>query len=215
MKNLTKLQEKLIQDLKNEFSKINPQQENTSLKRFSFESISNCINEEQQFHDTIKAHNEKMIIELKKVFEKELKDFKKEFKNSFDIQVGSYNKYGNFGTKNTFEEMIFDNKSRINYHNLKASETEIYFVSKTREQKEQYHPCKNMLYTMVYADFRRKKVSIILESGKEVSSYQIEGLSYRKNNWLHREKGISHASLDRYLQMEKSFQNDIVELLKN
>jgi hypothetical protein len=210
--NLTALQEKLINDLKNEFLKLNPQTDNGTVKRFSFESIEKCINEEQQFHDTIKAHNDKIIVVLTKVFNKEITDFKKEFRNSFTVQIG-HDKYGN-GERNTFEKMVIDNQERINYCNLHASETEIYFVSKTIEQREDRHPCDNMRYARVFLDFDRKKVELILESGKVVSSYQIVGLSYRKYEWLHREKGTAHASLDQYLQMEKSFQNDIVNLIK-
>ena len=77
MSNLTKFQDKLISELKGEFERINPREAESTNKRFSLATINKCINEEDNFMESIYSYNKKVIAKLKKQFFDELKKLTK------------------------------------------------------------------------------------------------------------------------------------------
>jgi hypothetical protein len=215
MSKLTDFQEKLLNDLRSEFDKLNVKNEKQSSgKRFSIETIQNCINEEEKFKEVIAKHNLAMIETFKKVILNEFKAFKKEFGKVIDLEY-NFCKYQSSKAE-SFEYFIDKNKKApIVEHN--SSEAIIYFVSKVKFIKYsegRYDYFNGAKYFSLYLDFKRERVSITLESGKVVSFSKIIGVSYNTKDWLHRNDGEFYSSLDEAIQMNKTVQKQIVEIVQ-
>jgi len=214
MTNLIELQNKLVNDLIAEFSRINPKPSaNGSAKRFGFATIDECKNEEEKFIQTILKHNLTMIKVFDKQFKDECKAFTKEFGKLFNLVAGY--KYNNSDGKiqHGYEGFIEDNKKTIN--DSSYNEVYLYIVSKTKrfngDSGRNYH--NNMGYTRFYLDFKREKVEIKLESGKSVRGYKIVGLIYSESDYLYRDKqGIKTATLDEFIQESKKIQQSMVSM---
>jgi len=217
MTNLTSLQESLIDGLKKEFSRINPQVTNNSGgKRFTFDTLDECKNEEAKFLETITKHNLTMIKVFDKQFTEELKNFKKEFGKVFNVQLGythTPRNGGNTEEHHTYENFIKEGKRKPlqgNGHN------EMYFfiVSKTKtfDGESRYDYCKGYGHTKLYVDFKRERVTMVLQSGKEVTTYKIVGLEFAKEDYLNRDRGLITSTLDEYIQTSKPLQGRLVEL---
>ena len=78
--NLTSLQQGLINGLIKEFTKINPKPTNGT-KRFGFDTITDCMKEEERFKETIAKHNMTMM----KVFVEQLKGDIKVFPHNLTL----------------------------------------------------------------------------------------------------------------------------------
>lgn len=212
-KNLTPFQQKLVDDLINEFSKINPKPIENGTKRFSFDTIAECNKEEERFLETIRKNNLTMIKVFVNQFNDEIKAFKKEFGKVLDIQIG-YVSSTNY-PRNTFDNCITQNKEKI-LGNNNFSEMHIYLVSKSKKytSDSSYDYCKGMSYHKIYADFKREYIKHKLESGKEVYAHKIVGFMYSNNEYLHRDRDrtIITRTLDELIQTDKYTQTKIVEL---
>lgn len=205
--NLTNLQQDLINGLINEFTKINPKPTNGKA-RFGFDTINECLKEEERFKQTITKHNMTMM----KVFVEQLKndvnEFEQEFGKVLKIELG----YFNHCQHNTLEMMV-EQTTKNPLGDNKFNEVRLFFVSKTKERKGDYNYF-GYCYHGIYVDFKREKATIKLTSGKEVGAFKIVGLEYNKNEWLHRDKdgNVSFSTLDEFVQTNKLLQQKIIEL---
>ena len=211
MSKLTDFQEKLLNDLRKEFDKLNVKNEvSTSSKRFSFDTIQNCIDEETKFKQVVSKHNVKMIEVFKKMILKEVKDFEKEFGKAIEI------KFTHENIKKTFDSFIDDHLNRP-LDCSSSSEIEFFFVSKlkTHNYDWKWDVFKKAVYFSKYLDFKCENVRIDLESGKSIVLPKIIGVQYLTSSWLYREKAKSYSSLDEMLQMDKETQRQIVNLVQS
>ena len=211
--NLTAFQQKLVDDLINEFTKINPKPIANGTKRFTFDTIAECNKEEERFIQTIKKNNLTMMKVFINQFNDEIKAFKKEFGKVLDIQIGhtSYNK-----PNHTFDNFVEQNKEKLlannNFHEMK-----IFIVSKSKpysDSDSRWNYCKGMKYHTIYADFKREYIKHKLESGKEVYGFKIVGFQYSTSEYLYRDRNgtIITSTLDELIQTDKNTQTKIVDL---
>lgn len=213
MENLTKFQQELINSLIKEFTKINPKPNNGGV-RFSMDTINNCLKEEERFKQTITKHNLAMI----KLFSGQIKDdideFNKEFGGVLNIETGC----GIYNNKtkeihNSVEQMIDINTNNSLLDNC-TSECNLFLISKTKPYKGNSHNYFGNDYYQLYIDFKREKVSVTLESGKEVIAYKIVGVTYNYFDWLNRKSSLNveASTLDEFIQKSKTTQQAIVRL---
>ena len=214
MENLTALQQNLINGLIKEFTKINPKPSNGAT-RFSLDTITDCLKEEQRFKDTIAKHNMTMV----KVFVSQLKSDIKEFTNEFGkvINVELGYSYPNSADRHSSLDNMVEKTTNNPLGNHNSSETKLFFVSKAKRYTRgdsRYDYFEGKEYHKIYVDFKRESVGITLESGKSVQAYKIVGLSYGTHEWLHRDYGDAKffTSLDELVQSHKFTQQRIVSL---
>ena len=216
MENLTALQQGLINGLIKEFTKINPKPSNGTT-RFGFDTINECLKEEERFKETIAKHNMTMMKVFVGQLKGDIKDFGKEFGKVINIELG-YRYPNSDQDQHTLDKMIERTKEQpLSEH--KGWETELFFVSKTKgfsNSDKRYDFFGNKQYHKVYVDFKREIVKVILESGKEVRAFKIVGLTYNTNDWLNRDKESckTFMTLDELLQSHKPTQQKIVELVQ-
>lgn len=216
MSNLTPLQQKLVDDLIKEFTKINPKPTTNGTKRFGFNTIAECNHEEERFLNTIKKHNQTMV----KVFEKQLADdmkaFTKEFGKAFELKMGYIYPNGNGTTQHGYGDFIETNKNGNPQNCYNHKELYLFVVSKTKHYNgsESRYNYFGKQYTQLYVDFKREKVAIKLDSGKEVYGWKISGLMFKSHEYLYHDRSgfISVPTLDEYVQTSKDLQRRIVEM---
>ena len=214
MANLTSLQQGLINGLIKEFTKINPKPSNGTT-RFSFDTINDCLKEEERFKETIAKHNMTMMKVFVGQLKGDVKEFSKEFGKVVNVELGF--KYPNSDQDHhTLEKMVEKTKESPLQNNY-SWETQLFFVSKTKRYSRgdsRYDYFGNKEYHKVYVDFKRELVKVTLESGKVVQAYKIVGLQYNTNEWLHRDKDNNRSctTLDELIQSHKPTQQRIVEL---
>jgi hypothetical protein len=126
MENLTALQQNLINGLIKEFTKINPKPSNGAT-RFGFDTINDCLKEEQRFKDTMSKHNMTMMKVFVEQLKSDIKEFKKEFGKALDIELGYM--YDNQGEKHhCLETMIKEiTKNPLHFSNC-SSEISASFI---------------------------------------------------------------------------------------
>jgi len=215
MENLTSLQQGLVNGLIKEFTKINPKPSNGAT-RFGFDTINECLKEEERFKETIAKHNLTMMKVFVGQIKNDIKEFGKEFGKVIDIELGF--RYPNTNEHHhTLDKMVERNKEKPLENNY-SNETELFFVSKTKNyisSDNRHDYFNNKRYYRVYVDFKREIVKVILESGKEVRVFKIVGLTYNTHEWLHRdsESCKKFMTLDELVQSHKHTQQKIVELV--
>ena len=214
---LTKVQQGLVNGLINEFTKINPKPSNGTT-RFSFDTINECLKEEERFNETIAKHNMTMMKVFVGQLNSDVKEFTKEFGKVVNVEMGFKYPMDNHLNKyhHTLESMV-DKTKESPLQNNYSYETELFFVSKTKKYSRgdsRFDYFGNKEYHKVYVDFKRELVKVTLESGKVVQAYKIIGLQYNTNEWLHRDKenNRSCTTLDELVQSHKPTQQKIVEL---
>jgi hypothetical protein len=214
MENLTSLQKSLVNGLINEFTKINPKPTDGKA-RFSFETINDCLKEEERFFQTITKHNLTMVKVFIAQLKSDIKDFTKEFGKILNVEMGF--KYPNQNEyHHTLDKMVERNKEKPLANNY-SDETELFFVSKNKKfsnDNSRFDYFGGKEYHKVYVDFKREIVKVTLESGKEVLAHKIIGLIYNTHEWLHRDRESckTFMTLDELVQRHKYTQQRIVEL---
>jgi hypothetical protein len=91
----------------------------------------------------------------------------------------------------------------------------LFIVSKTKPYTNSGNNyCNNKKYTTLQVDFKREKVTIILESGKVVYAYKIVGLIFCNYAYSGRDSqsAIITSTLDEFIQTNKSLQAAMVEM---
>ena len=214
MENLTSLQQGLINGLIKEFTKINPKPSNGTT-RFGFDTINDCLKEEERFKETITKHNMTMMKVFVGQLKSDIKEFSKEFGKVLNVELGY--RYPNSDlAQHTLDKMMERTKEHPLSNNYNY-ETEIFFVSKTKlysRNDSRYDYFNYKEYHKVYVDFKRELVKVTLESGKVVQAYKVIGLQYNTNEWLYRDNvnNKSCTTLDELIQSHKHTQQKIVEL---
>ena len=212
--NLTPVQEKLVNDLIKEFTKINPKPSANGKNRFSFDTIAECQREEERFIETIRKHNQTMIKLFEKQLNDEVKAFIKEFGKAFTIQMG-YSYRGQTNLHHDLPTCIEKNKS-YPQNNAKSYEVYLFIVSRTKafNGDSSFDRCNGRNYHKIVVDFKREQVQVTLESGKVVYAYKICGLVFKNNEYLYedREGTIKTPTLDEFIQTSKETQKKMVEL---
>jgi hypothetical protein len=215
MSKLTDFQEKLINDLRKEFDKLNVKNEvSSSSNKFSFATIQNCIDEEARFREVVTKHNLKMIDAFKKMMLNEFKAFGKEFGKVIDLKY-EYSSASSY-VANTFDTFI-DSCIKSPLNITKSNEMNLYLVSKVKfitYSESRWNYFNNAKYFTIHIDFKCENVSVELESGKKVVLPKIIGVQYLTSNWLKREDSKSYSSLDEMIQMDKEIQRRVVELVQ-
>jgi hypothetical protein len=209
---LTDFQNKLLQEIQKEFSRINPPAVNKSTnKRFSLASIESCKNEEEKYLKTVLKHNQTMV----KVFEKQLKDeikeFTKEFGKLFEVQLGYQFSNGGTTIVSGLENFLSQN-ANTTINNKKSDELHLFIVSKTKPLSGTNNLCKGKTYYRFYVDFKRESEAIVLESGKQINVFKIVGLSFISDSYLYRDTSgcLTTSTLDGYVQSSKALQQFLV-----
>jgi hypothetical protein len=209
--NLTSFQQGLVDDLIKEFERINPKPKVGGGKRFSFDTINECIQEEDRFKQTITKHNLTMMKVFLNQFEEELKAFKEEYGKVFDVQIG-HSMYQDM--RGTIEKLIEGTQEKP-LSNNEYNEMYLFVVSKKRpyaSSDSRYDYCNGMQYQRIFIDFKRDRVTHKLESGKEIVVYKIVGLEYRRYEYLHKDKVPNTSTLDELIQIDKEIQKSFVAL---
>jgi len=212
--NLTSLQQGLVNGLINEFTKINPKPTNGTT-RFSFETINECLKEEDRFKETITKHNMTMMKVFVTQLKSDIKAFEKEFGKVVNIELG-YRHPNSVQDQHTLDKMLERTKEQpLGEHG--GCETHLFFIKKTKKytsSDSRYDYFNNKQYHKIYVDFKRELVKVTLESGKEVRAFKIIGLQYNTNEWLHRDKSDfkTFMTLDELVQSHKYTQQKLVEL---
>ena len=214
MANLTSLQQGLINGLIKEFTKINPKPSN-GVTRFGFDTINECLKEEERFKETIAKHNMTMMKVFVGQLKGDVKEFSKEFGKVVNVELG-YRYPNSDQDQHTLDKMVERTKESPLQNNY-SWETQLFFVSKTKRYSRgdsRFDYFGNKEYHKVSVDFKRELVQVRLESGKVVQAYKIIGLEYRTNEWLHRdsENCKIFTTLDELIQSHKPTQQKIVEL---
>ena len=217
-KNLTPLQQKLVDELIRELTKINPKPNANGAKRFSFDTITECNKEEERFKATMTKHNMTMMKVFLTQFDADIKGFKKEFGKVIDIQLGY--SYTNNSGKNVSHDLAYlvdqTKKAPLGKHDY--YEIYLYLVSKTKtyynnNSTNPHGDCNGKANTKLYVGFKYERVVHTLESGKELVVYKIVGLQYSTWDYNYRDKnGVTKGTLDELIQSCKSTQQKIVEL---
>lgn len=211
MTNLTTVQQGLVNGLIKEFTKINPKPSIDGIKRFSFDTINECKQEEEIFLLSVKKHNETMINVFNKQFIDESKSFNKEFGKEFTLQTGyTYNGVDFF---NTHEQFLEKNKVSVK-NNHSYNEIHLFIASKRKifNCSTRIDRCYGKEYTLLYVDFKREKVTIKLVSGKEVFAWKIVGLLFSEKPSSERDKGLVTSTFDEFIQQSKKIQSKLVEM---
>jgi hypothetical protein len=211
---LTSLQQGLVNGLINEFTRINPKPSNGTT-RFSFDTINECLKEEDRFKETIAKHNLTMMKVFVTQLKSDIKGFEKEFGKVVNIELG-YRYPNSEQDHHTLDKMLERTKEKPLENNY-GYETRLFFVSKTKKYSSsdsRFDYFNNKQYHTIYVDFKREIVKVILESGKEVRAFKIIGLEYNTNEWLHRDKESckTFMTLDELVQSHKHTQQKLVEL---
>lgn len=211
---LTSLQQGLINGLIKEFTKINPKPSNGAT-RFSFDTINECLKEEERFKETIAKHNMTMMKVFVTQLKGDIKGFEKEFGKVVNIELG-YRYPNSVQDHHTLDKMLERTKEKPLENNY-GYETRLFFVSKTKKYSSgdsRFDYFNNKQYHTIYVDFKRELVKVILESGKEVRAFKIIGLEYNTNEWLHRDKESCQRfmTLDELVQSHKTTQQKLVEM---
>ena len=213
MSNLSALQESLVNGLIKEFSRINPKVTSTNGKRFSFDSLDNCKREEEKFLETVKKHNLTMIKVFDKQFKDELKSFTKEFGKVFNTQIG-YKYPSQTSYHHSYENFIKINQLKPQ-NCYDSDECYLFIVSKTKNYNggdSRYDFCGGKDYTKLQVDFKRERVTMTLESGKEVSAYKVVGLEFCEREYLYRKEGLTTSTFDEFIQTSKTLQRKMVDM---
>lgn len=208
-KALTALQNKLINELSKEFTRLNPPIGLGVKTPFSLKMIENSLEEEKKFISTISAHNVSMAKALKPSFEKQIKEITKEYSKLFNISVG--NQYHNKKVCNDYDKAMLEDASEAKTTNQAI----IFFGSKTKTNTGWgYQYANGMQYVPIYCRFKTEKETLVLESGKEVSKQKIVGLTFCNNSWLYEDRESANFSdtIEEFFQNNPEVQRQIIRL---
>jgi hypothetical protein len=208
---LTKVQQGLVKDLISEFTKINPKPINGA-SRFTFDTINDCMKEEERFIETILKHNKTMVKVFSDQLKADIKEFEKEFGKALRIEVGYAHSNGN--EYHTIEKLV-EGGNTISGNGGSFGEAHLFIVSRTKKcRKDSRYDYFGNEYHTIYVKFKREKVEITLDSGKKVYGYKIIGLTYKTHDWLNEDKEYckKYSTLDEMVQTNKDVQQNIVSL---
>ena len=185
--NLTQFQENLIEDLKKEFSKLNPPKTETS-GRFSLQAVKKDLDDTEAFRKSVFDFNAAMAKQLEQDLYRQIDEFNTEFS---PVQIFAR------GTENMFREDYY-------IKNPRSGNASIYFEGETDVNRHQL----NVMYDYEPVEIKTHSQTIRLE--------KIKGLLFHRLGYLHREKSEyqSYKTLDEFVQNYKGFQQNITSEYK-
>ena len=183
--NLTQFQENLIEDLKKEFSKLNPPKVETS-SRFSLQAVKKGIDDTEAFRKSVFDFNAVMAKQLEQDFYRQIDEFNKEFS---PVQIFARDLSDIF-------------KAEYYIKNPHQGDVSIYFEGETDVNRHQLH---------VMYDYEPVEINTHCQV---IRLYKIKGLLFHRLGYLHREKYDSYESLDEFVQNYKQFQQSITSEYK-
>ena len=217
---LTQSQQKIIDEIANEFATINKSPKATDDKRFTLASVRKCEEEKERFTHDVNLHNSIMLGLMRDKVLSDIKEFTEEFGSVIDVRL--YREYADPNMSNC--EMLL--KLKDDWMNkehptsiTKSKQIRAYFVSKTKNQKAEGHQSDfeklNIGDSMHFSIFITPKADIVyrtLEDGSRWGSSKIIGTQYSRYDWLHDIHHPTYSSLDEMLQNCKEFQQQIVKI---
>jgi hypothetical protein len=182
---LTQFQENLIEELKQEFIKLNPKPVSESPGRFSIQVVKQDIDDTQAFKDSIFEHNRAIAQQLQISFVEQLDKFNTEFS---PVSLNLLN------DKYLFE--MFSNDYSIK--NPHTRDLALYFSGETDVNNWNFH----VLY-----DYESVEIET---SCQIIRCNKIKGLLWCWRGWLYRKDTVDfYATLDDYVQADKGLQRNI------
>ena len=213
MTTITDFQKNLLSEIKLEFERLNPKKENNTNNRFSVETIKNCINQKENFINSIKAYNKLMVQNLEDVFNSEIDYFIKEFGEVIYINQGIYNNSGYVNHYKSIKNFVLENGIAKDYLNIN-----LYIISKTKVSSnpnsffQRPDNSDGMQHIKLYCYFKLERVNISLENGEQVNLDKIIGLTFSTNERIYSDKSISNNSLYGLFNENKELQRRLVYL---
>ena len=219
---LTQHQQKIIDEITNEFATINNRPKATDDKRFTFASVHKCEYDKERFTHDVNLHNSIMFGLMRDKVLSDINEFTQEFGSVIDVKL--YREYANPNMSNC--EMLLrlkddwmDNEHRHSTSTTKSKQIRAYFVSKTKNQKAEWHQSSfekmKIGDSMCFSIFITPKTEMIhkeLEDGSRCWALRIKGTQYSMKDWLHDDSSPTYSSLDEMLQNCKEFQQQIVKI---
>jgi hypothetical protein len=201
MNNLTPHQEKLIDEMIAEFSRINPKPSIDGKKRFSIASIDECNQEKDRFLQTMAAHNRAFLENAMPIIKGQFAEFEKEFGEVVSVYVG--NDYGKYNTFNNMSDSMIKNPN---------NSTTSYYAEIRIVPKGNPRDCRENI-ARFYTGIKSSQVNTTLLSGEKVYSAKYESIwwgpsSYPSNEGWEKTRG----SLDEFLQSNERLQQSIVKI---
>jgi len=212
---LTPHQQKIIDEITNEFATINNRPKVTDDKRFTLASVHKCEAEKERFTQDVNLHNSIMLGLFRQKVLSDIGEFTQEFGSVIDVKL--CRDYAdihldNLGMLSQMKDDWMDNPT-------KSKQIRAYFVSKTKNQRVECYQSNfeklNIGDSMHFSIFITPKAETIhkeLEDGSRCWALKINGTQYSIHNWLHDSHHPTYFSLDDMLQNCKEFQQQIVRI---
>lgn len=219
MNPLTEFQTKLINDLTEEFARLNPIVSENKGKRFSVETIEKSLNQKENFKISIKEFNKRISKSYTPIFLSEIDMVKKEFEKYLDIKIGVM--YSNTKINNNVETFFGDDCEY--FHECthpSARELYIFFTKKGSFNGDSallsnYVVNEERRYVRIYCSFKFEKIGVVLECGEQIILNKIRGLKFSERDWLVKdEHKKSYSSLYELLNNSVDLQTKITNLCK-
>jgi hypothetical protein len=219
---LTQHQQKIIDEIANEFATINKSLKATDDKRFTLASVRKCEDEKETFIKSIAIHNKAMLDFFCQKVLSDIKEFTQEFGSVIDVKL--CRDYADIHLDNLgmLSQLADDWMSKEHRHSIsptKSKQIRAYFVSKTKNQRVKEAQCDferlNIGDSMHFSIFITPKADMVyrvLEDGSRCGGSQINRIQYSLHNWLHDGNYTTYSSLDEMLQNCKEFQQQIVKI---
>jgi hypothetical protein len=217
---LTQPQQKIIDEIANEFATINKRPKVTDDKRFTLASVRKCEDEKETFTKSVAIHNKAMLDFFCQKVLSDIKEFTQEFGSVIDVKL--CRDYADIHLDNVgmLSQLTDDWMNPNGFSSCKKSvQIRAYFVSKTKTQRVNEAQCDfqrlNIGNSMHFSIFITPKADMVyrtLEDGSRCAVLKINGIQYSRYDWLHDIHHSTYFSLDEMLQNSKEFQQQIVKI---
>ena len=217
---LTQHQQKIIDEITNEFATINKRPKATDDKRFTLASVRKCEDEKEEFIRNMNLHNSAMLSLFREKVLSDINEFTQEFGSVIDVKL--CRDYADIHLDNLgmLSQLKDDWMNKEHPTSItKSKQIRAYFVSKTKNQREECYQSNfeklNIGWSKHFSIFITPKADMVyrtLEDGSRWGSSRIIGTQYSRYDWLHDIHHPTYSSLDEMLQNCKEFQQQIVKI---
>jgi len=219
---LTQHQQKIIDEIANEFATINKRPKVTDDKRFTLASVRKCEDEKEEFTRNMNLHNSAMLSLFREKVLSDINEFTQEFGSVIDVKLCREYADPNMSNHQMLLELKddwMDKEHRHSTSTTKSKQIRAYFVSKTKNQRVECYQSNfeklNIGWSKHFSIFITPKADMVyrtLEDGSRCGSSRIIGTQYSRYDWLHDIHHPTYSSLDEMLQNCKEFQQQIVKI---
>jgi hypothetical protein len=217
---LTQHQQKIIDEIANEFATINKRPKVTDDKRFTLASVRKCEDEKEEFIRNMTAHNSIMLNFIREKVLSDIKEFTQEFGSVIDVEL--CRDYADIHLDNLgMLSQLKDDWMKCSHSTStnKSKQIRAYFVSKTKNQRVDCHQSNfeklnigDWMHFSIFITPKADMVYRVLEDGSRCTALRISGTQYSRYDWLHDIHHPTYSSLDEMLQNCKEFQQQIVKI---